>query len=753
MRASRQFGPFQLEEVLGAGGMGAVYRALDSKLNRRVALKLLRKEYSANPEFVEQFQQEAAITATVNHPHVVRVFTTGEDHGQLYIAMELVDKGSLDDLMTVQGKVAESQVLDIGIQIAMGLEAAHHKGLIHRDIKPGNILFADARTSKIVDFGLAVFQNQAGKLGGEIWGTPYYVAPEKLDNGVEDHRSDMYSLGATLFHALAGRPPFEAETASIVVLKHLKSQAVSIQSFAPEVSSATAFVINRMLAKEQDKRYATYAECIEHLKYAKNQLMSGRGRRPQVKVDTDESGGAMTWVTFGVVALMVLGGIAVYTNRDQIFKQSSLPDASTPRSKEQRIENPEPVYQETRRMLLSGRHAEAEAAFSKLASAPDMEQPLQSWAELHVGLALLLQGKEESAREAFAVMQKRGLFSYDPADKQLAVFLNLAAYKLTASKPIPRGEVRTIDGNTYQGIAFLLFGLKNWAMGDYQQASALFRDFDDAKFDESSRWLQDYKVFVKPYLAEMAIYRTVQDQVKSKGSTAERRAALTTAQEARGRLKLKTKLGVELDEMIAKFEETLKADEAESQKQMADQIEADKKAMADAKTQSAALVSQMKYGEAVKMLQNLIVVGEPAKAEQMVMIKRVDYLAKFKEFLVQDLGSTGYTGPLKRRNGAGLPPGTLRGSDLRLDIYTSYGAVQVEWPDVAMESIVAAARSFLKGRDADEKKWLLGVYLIANGRDADGRTLLTEAASQRDDLAADLGLFIPDAAVPPSTPN
>jgi serine/threonine protein kinase len=131
---------------------------------------------------------------------VVKVYSAGEDQGLVYIAMELVDKGSLDDLMSLQGRVSEPQVLEVGKQAAMGLNAALARGLIHRDVKPGNILFADAHTAKIVDFGLASLQEQASKGPGEVWGTPYYVAPEKLENPpVEDFRSDMYSLGATLF--------------------------------------------------------------------------------------------------------------------------------------------------------------------------------------------------------------------------------------------------------------------------------------------------------------------------------------------------------------------------------------------------------------------------------------------------------------------------------------------------------------------------------------------------------------------------
>ncbi len=143
--------------------------------------------------------------------------------------MELVDKGSLESLMHAQGQVAEVQVLTIGIQIAQGLNAALERGLIHRDIKPGNILFANPATAKIVDFGLAVLAEHAGTIAGEVWATPYYVAPEVVEGRPEDFRSDMYSLGATLFHALAGKPPHDVETNSMSELAAAKKAPVSLQ--------------------------------------------------------------------------------------------------------------------------------------------------------------------------------------------------------------------------------------------------------------------------------------------------------------------------------------------------------------------------------------------------------------------------------------------------------------------------------------------------------------------------------------------
>jgi serine/threonine protein kinase len=402
------FDHFQLQEILGAGGMGAVYRAFDSNLSRFVALKILRKEYSANPEFVAQFEREAATTASINHPHVVKVYSAGEDQGLVYIAMELVDKGSLDDLMGLQGRVAEAQVLEVGKQAAMGLNAALLRGLIHRDVKPGNILFADAHSAKIVDFGLATLQEQANKGTGEVWGTPYYVAPEKLERQpIEDFRSDMYSLGATLFHAVAGRPPFEAETASMVALKHLKSQVVSLQAFAPDVSSETAFVINKTLNKDPEKRYQTYDELIQHLDYARNEVLKKAGsanqKRARVAMEDEDEARTMSWVTFAIIAVVVLGGIGAWLMRDRLFHAGQPKVDPVAEHQRQLTAQLEPRYKAAREKLLAKQFPEAAELFYEISSEPDAPRPLLDWSDLHQGLALLFAGKEvESRRPIFA---------------------------------------------------------------------------------------------------------------------------------------------------------------------------------------------------------------------------------------------------------------------------------------------------------------------------------------------------------------
>src|SRR3954464_9998740 len=271
-RVERAFDNFALLETLGVGGMGSVYKARDTRLNRFVALKLLRPELSADPAEIQRLEQEARATAAVNDPNVVQVFSSGTDHGQFYLVMELVDQGSLDDRMAEQGRVPEALVLDTGIQVARGLRAAHEKGLIHRDVKPGNILFADEHTAKIGDFGLAVAAGQNAEAQNEIWGTPYYVAPERLNNQPEDFRSDLYSLGATLYHAIAGRPPFEGETNSATALRDLKNKPQSLGAAAPGLRKETVRTIDRMIAPDPEKRFASYDELIVALEQARDAL-------------------------------------------------------------------------------------------------------------------------------------------------------------------------------------------------------------------------------------------------------------------------------------------------------------------------------------------------------------------------------------------------------------------------------------------------------------------------------------------------
>ncbi len=280
IRVERTFDHFVVVETLGVGGMGTVYKARDMQLDRFVALKLLRRDLGEEEDHKTRLQQEARIAAAVNHPCVIQVFDSGTDHGQFYVVMELVDHGSLDDLMALQPRLPESRVLEIGIQVARGLRAAHRRGLIHRDVKPANILFGDEHAAKIGDFGLASTGTQRWGIGGVVWGTPEYVAPERLNNNPEDFRSDIYSLGATLFHAIAGKPPIEASTNSSAALLELKQRPLDLRAIVPGVSAATAEVLQRMIAADPAQRFSSYDDLVAELERAlKDATSRGETRR------------------------------------------------------------------------------------------------------------------------------------------------------------------------------------------------------------------------------------------------------------------------------------------------------------------------------------------------------------------------------------------------------------------------------------------------------------------------------------------
>jgi predicted RNA-binding Zn-ribbon protein involved in translation (DUF1610 family) len=747
-RVRRTFDHFELQEILGAGGMGAVYRALDTNLNRSVALKLLRKEYSADQEFVRQFEKEAAITASINHPNVVKVYTAGQDHGLVYIAMELVDKGSLDDLMGLQGRVAEVQVLEVGIQTAQGLNAALQRGLIHRDVKPGNILFADAHTAKIVDFGLAVLQEHASTVAGEVWGTPYYVAPEKLDNSPEDFRSDMYSLGATLFHAVAGRPPFEAETASMVALKHLKSQAVSLQAFAPDVSSATAYVINKTLAKEPGERYQSYPELIEHLEYARNELLaaSARGPAPKTRVvlEDADTAKAVSWITFAMVAVVVGGGVLYWVKRDSFADKAP---QIAPRIEAARKANAglEPKFKEARELLVSGKFTEAATALEQLAASPNVPQPLLNWITLHQGLALLVDGKEAEARPVFAQIKERGPYSQEGAESKMSAFFIDTADKLAGDTAVERTVAVNYQKSSYEAIALFLFALKDWQLGNFDEASALFRQFSNARPEAPYAWIADYRPLSDQFIAAYSEFSNIAEKLRKADTLEKKKGEIEDAKISLAEMKNKGRLAERLGEVIKSIEQSVAAEGEEQSKKVAAQDGSDAKALKEMRTQVAPLLLQYKYAEAEAAAKAATFSGDKARQEQAKLLKTTHWLATFKATLVADLNATPFPNGLLRKNGQRALGQVGQANATGVAVNTGFGTMSFPWAEISPDSILAMARSFIRpGLSVDitaDRQWLCGVFAVVSGKVREGRELLVAASQAKPPYKDDLALF------------
>ena len=253
-------GNFLLERELGRGGMGGVYMGRDKMLDRPVAVKVMLKEYGADADFVEKFKREAQAAAKLIHPNIAQVYSYGIADGMPYIAMELVAGGSLDKLMQNAGASIDiPRVMKICEQVAQALRCAADQGLVHGDVKPENVLLDANGNAKLVDFGLAAMQKDTN----EIWGTPYYIAPEKVKKEPVDYRADMYSLGGTIYHALTGVAPFEGDDAAAVVRKRFEGAPVPPSKIRADISPQIDALVLKMLALNPSDRFPSFEALLQ----------------------------------------------------------------------------------------------------------------------------------------------------------------------------------------------------------------------------------------------------------------------------------------------------------------------------------------------------------------------------------------------------------------------------------------------------------------------------------------------------------
>jgi eukaryotic-like serine/threonine-protein kinase len=491
VRAERMFDHFVIVETVGVGGMGTVYKARDTLLDRFVALKLLRKDLEGGLDETAHLQQEARMAASVNHPNIVQIFSSGTDHGQFYLVMELVEHGSLDDFIEQHTRLPEEQVLEAGIQTAKGLRAAYAKGLIHRDVKPANILFADEYMAKIGDFGLAGI---AAEARGEIWGTPYYVAPERLNNQPEDFRTDIYSLGATLFHALGGKAPIEGETNSATELRALKNQPLLLSVVAPEVSTDTARVLQRMIAPEPAQRFSSYDELVTELERAYKKLTG----RDVIDVATAKRRTRRIIAAAAAIALVTALGVFVFVRNIQ--KQIAVFSTAIP------IAELEKQAAEARRQLVLNHYNVAGSAFARIATEARNRQPLYDWARLQQGLAAMIGRDDAQARESFQAIEKAGTKGFAKNDVDLADFFVATSKTLLSPGPVQSGQLSVKGPGSPELFAFLSFALKDINQLDVQSAAQLLEQFVKTQPSGKFVWIAELKPIARKYLDDCRFY-------------------------------------------------------------------------------------------------------------------------------------------------------------------------------------------------------------------------------------------------------
>ncbi|MCI8382503.1 MAG: Stk1 family PASTA domain-containing Ser/Thr kinase [Lachnospiraceae bacterium] len=256
---------YEILEKIGTGGMSDVYKAKCHKLNRFVAIKVLKQEFSENANFVSKFRTEAQAAAGLMHPNIVNVYDVGEENGIYYFVMEMVEGITLKKYIEKKARLSVKEAISIAIQVSMGIEAAHNNHIIHRDIKPQNIMISKDGKVKVTDFGIAKAAT-SNTITSNVMGSVHYTSPEQARGGYSDEKSDIYSLGITMFEMLTGRVPFNGETTVAIAIKHIQEELPSPREYVPEIPISVEQIVFKCCQKSPDRRYQSMAELIDDLK-------------------------------------------------------------------------------------------------------------------------------------------------------------------------------------------------------------------------------------------------------------------------------------------------------------------------------------------------------------------------------------------------------------------------------------------------------------------------------------------------------
>lgn len=275
---------YEILEKIGTGGMSDVYKAKDIKLNRYVAIKVLKQEFAENKNFVSKFRVEAQAAAGLMHPNIVNVYDVGEEDSIHYIVMELVEGITLKKYIEKKSRLSTKEAISIAIQVAMGIEAAHNNHIIHRDIKPQNIIISKEGKVKVTDFGIAKAAS-SNTITSNVMGSVHYTSPEQARGGFSDEKSDIYSLGITLFEMLTGRVPFNGDTTVAIAIKQIQDEMPSPREFVPEIPVSVERIVLKCTQKSPDRRYQNMGDMIRDLKRS---LITPD--EPFVEIDTGEAG-------------------------------------------------------------------------------------------------------------------------------------------------------------------------------------------------------------------------------------------------------------------------------------------------------------------------------------------------------------------------------------------------------------------------------------------------------------------------------
>ena len=791
-----KFGEFLLLNPIGIGGVGTVYKAIDLALNRYLAIKILRKTLSASPEFIENFSREARAAAAVSHSNIAQVYSYGEIEGQYYLAMELLERGSLDDRIVKLGKLPEKDVLQIGRQVAAGLRAAQQRGLLHRDIKPGNILFNDDGIPKIVDFGLARAQHESveSEAGGghAVWGTPYYVAPEKLRGEPEDFRSDMYSLGASLFHALANRPPFEAETAEEIVTKHAAQPAYSLKTYVPTVHDYTAHVIARMLAKTPSERYASYDELIHELETALDAL---KAAERNIVAPTGES--VSIGSVIGTIATLVIGFFVVWfvwKYRVSIFQiespppQQTAPVTTAPSQPVTTAAPAAPVgtdvdfnedapwaksWSVATLQLAQGRYNDALFGYESAVRQVGVTRPKhRQWILFYEALTLLAGDRPGEALERLSRIVDPKLKPRVPEEITPTNFIDPLIQTLIGTLPVTELD-QAIPRMPAWAAALTEFtvGFKHMQAGEFSDAATEFRAYHKRERDPEQSWAFNLQPLADRLARQCDNAQQTVAEIDKLVQEKEFDRAIETLRAAREKATLtalKTKLMAreqEIEQNYAAVREQLKQERAAAELRRNEEAarerevaQKDRALLQAAEPAIGALIqrydfqaARARYEQLTPQMQSAS--GRSALEQKLAVAK---WLTEFKSQLTADVARQPYDrGDLRTRTGVPLADRLVRLNPTQFVFATPYGEVLRDLLDVPPAALVKLADFYATAArtqpvSAQARRYAALAVFCKEFGDERAATFAQQAARLQPALQPELDLALGKTPVPPA---
>jgi hypothetical protein len=383
--------------------------------------------------------------------------------------------------------------------------------------------------------------------------------------------------------------------------------------------------------------------------------------------------------------------------------------------------------------------------FAELEAKEHVPQPLLTWITLHRGLAMLFAGKEAEAGPVFAEIENRGVYSQDPAEAKVSNFFIEVAHNLADPAPVVTRVARDLHKTDYEAIAFLLYGLKNWQKGKFEDGRFLLQQFKSSHPEPPYDWITSYVPLATDYINAYVDFDEVSKKLHTANSLAEMKEAVAAAKEVREKMKIKGELVKILDSDIETVEQKIKKLEKEEGVDMAARAAADAKAIADLRTQGKALLQELKFPEALALAKAVTVQGEEAKRAQERFAKKAEWLTRFKAMLIADVNSSGYTQRIVRKDRSAVPGEARKANELGVEVRTPYGSTPVAWTDLSLETIYYMGRSFIRAgmppEVAADRAWLCGVFAYVAGKPREGHDLLNAAANAKAEYKDALPLF------------